>query len=168
MMKFLPLLLIVLNFAFGNAHAENILQGKVVSVADGDTITVLDVNKTQHKIRLQGIDAPEKAQAFGEKSKQSLHDMVHGKMVQVSFTKNDKYGRIVGKVFLDTQDICHQQIKSGLAWHYKKYQNEQPLADRDAYSASELTAKSQQLGLWSEPQPIAPWDFRKKDRAPGN
>jgi endonuclease YncB( thermonuclease family) len=159
---FLPLLLIFVNFAFGNANAENILQGKVVSVADGDTITVLDVNKTQFKIRLQGIDAPEKAQAFGEKSKQSLYDMVHGKTVQVSFTKNDKYGRIVGKVFLDTQDICHQQIKSGLAWHYKKYQDEQPLEDRDAYSASELTAKSQKLGLWSEPLPIPPWDFRKK------
>lgn len=165
---FLPFLLIALNFAFCNAQAENILQGKVVSVADGDTITVLDANKTQHKIRLQGIDAPEKAQAFGEKSKQALHGLVHGKTVQVAFTKQDKYGRIVGKVFLDTQDICHQQIKSGLAWHYKKYQNEQPLADRDAYSASELTAKSQQLGLWSEPQPMPPWDFRKKDRAPGN
>jgi endonuclease YncB( thermonuclease family) len=159
---FLSFLLIFVNFPFVNARAENILQGKVVSVADGDTITVLDVNKTQFKIRLQGIDAPEKAQAFGEKSKQSLHDMVHGKTVQVSFTKNDKYGRIVGKVFLDTQDICHQQIKSGLAWHYKKYQNEQPQEDRDTYSASELKAQSQKLGLWSEPLPIPPWDFRKK------
>ena len=159
---FLSLLLIFLNFSVANASAENILQGKVVSVADGDTLTLLDVNKTQHKIRLQGIDAPEKAQAFGEKSKQSLYDMVHGKTVQVSFTKNDKYGRIVGKVFLDTQDICHQQIKSGLAWHYKKYQDEQPEKDRSAYSTSELTAKNQQLGLWSEPQPIPPWDYRKK------
>ncbi len=159
---FLSLLLIFLNFSVANASAENILQGKVVRVADGDTLTILDVNKTQHKIRLQGIDAPEKAQAFGEKSKQSLYDMVHGKTVQVSFTKNDKYGRIVGKVFLDTQDICHQQIKSGLAWHYKKYQNEQPLENRDAYSASELTAQSQKVGLWSEPQPLAPWDYRKK------
>jgi endonuclease YncB( thermonuclease family) len=159
---FLSFLLIFLNFAVANASAENILQGKVVSVADGDTITILDVNKTQHKIRLQGIDAPEKAQAFGEKSKQSLYEMVHGKTVQVSFTKNDKYGRIVGKVFLDTQDICHQQIKSGLAWHYKKYQDEQPLADRHTYSVSESNAKSQQLGLWSDAQPLAPWDYRKR------
>jgi len=159
---FLSFLLIFLNFAFANAGAENILQGKVVSVADGDTITILDVNKTQHKIRLQGIDAPEKAQAFGEKSKQSLYEMVHGKTVQVSFTKNDKYGRIVGKVFLDTQDICHQQIKSGLAWHYKKYQDEQPLAERQTYSVSESNAKSQQLGLWSDAQPLAPWDYRKR------
>jgi endonuclease YncB( thermonuclease family) len=159
---FLSLLLIFTNFYVANASAENILQGKVVKVADGDTITILDVNKTQHKIRLQGIDAPEKTQAFGEKSKQSLYDMVHGKTVQVSFTKNDKYGRIVGKVFLDTQDICHQQIKSGLAWHYKKYQDEQPEEDRSAYSTSELTAKNQQLGLWSEPQPMPPWDYRKR------
>jgi len=155
-------LLIFTNFYVANASAENILQGKVVKVADGDTITILDVNKTQHKIRLQGIDAPEKTQAFGEKSKQSLYDMVHGKTVQVSFTKNNKYGRIVGKVFLDTQDICHQQIKSGLAWHYIKYQDEQPEEDRSAYSTSELTAKNQQLGLWSEPQPMPPWDYRKR------
>ena len=162
MKLFLPFLIIFLNFLVGNVNAENILQGKVVRVADGDTITILDINNTQHKIRLQGIDAPEKAQAFGEKSKQSLYDMVHGKTVQVFFTKNDKYGRIVGKVFLDTQDICHQQIKSGLAWHYKKYQDEQPEEDQSAYSTSELTAKRQRLGLWSEPQPIPPWDFRKK------
>ena len=162
MKKFLSFLLIFINFAVGNASAENILQGKVVSVADGDTITVLDANKTQHKIRLQGIDAPEKAQAFGEKSKQALHGLVHGKTVQVAFTKKDKYGRIVGKVFLDTQDICHQQIKAGLAWHYKKYQDEQPEEDQSAYSTSELTAKRQRLGLWSEPQPLPPWDYRKR------
>ena len=134
----------------------------MVSVADGDTITVLDAEKTQHKIRLQGIDAPEKAQAFGAKSKQALYEMVHGKTVQVSFEKSDNYGRILGKVLLDGQDICLQQIKAGLAWHYKKYQNQQPLADRDAYSASETAAKNEKLGLWSDPRPVAPWDFRKR------
>ena len=156
------LLSFLLIFSICTASASKILQGKVVSVADGDTITVLDAEKTQHKIRLQGIDAPEKAQAFGAKSKQALYEMVHGKTVQVSFEKSDKYGRILGKVLLDGQDICHQQIKAGLAWHYKKYQNQQPLVDRDAYSASETAAKSEKLGLWSDPQPVAPWDFRKR------
>ena len=156
------LLSFLLIFSVCTASASKILQGKVVSVADGDTITVLDAEKTQHKIRLQGIDAPEKAQAFGAKSKQSLYEMVHGKTVQVSFEKSDKYGRILGKVLLDGQDICHQQIKAGLAWHYKKYQNQQPLADRDAYSASETAAKNEKLGLWSDPRPVAPWDFRKR------
>jgi endonuclease YncB( thermonuclease family) len=159
-MKFL--LSILLIFSVCNASASKMLQGKVVSVADGDTITVLDAEKIQYKIRLQGIDAPEKAQAFGAKSKQALHEMVHGKTVQVSYEKSDKYGRIVGKVLLGGQDICHQQIKAGLAWHYKKYQDEQPRDDRDAYHASEMAAKSQKLGLWSDLQPVAPWDFRKK------
>ena len=156
------LLSFLLIFSVCTASASKIIQGKVVSVADGDTITVLDAEKTQHKIRLQGIDAPEKAQAFGAKSKQALYEMVHGKTVQVSFEKSDKYGRILGKVLLDGQDICHQQIKAGLAWHYKKYQNQQPLADRDAYSASETAAKNEKLGLWSDPRPLAPWDFRKR------
>ena len=156
------LLSFLLIFSVCTASASKIIQGKVVSVADGDTITVLDAEKTQHKIRLQGIDAPEKAQAFGAKSKQALYEMVHGKTVQVSFEKSDKYGRILGKVLLDGQDICHQQIKAGLAWHYKKYQNQQPIADRDAYSASETAAKNEKLGLWSDPRPMAPWDFRKR------
>ena len=156
------LLSFLLIFSVCTASASKIIQGKVVSVADGDTITVLDAEKNQHKIRLQGIDAPEKAQAFGAKSKQALYEMVHGKTVQVSFEKSDKYGRILGKVLLDGQDICHQQIKAGLAWHYKKYQNQQPLADRDAYSASETAAKNEKLGLWSDPRPVAPWDFRKR------
>ena len=156
------LLSFLLIFSVCTASASKILQGKVVSVAAGDTITVLDAEKTQHKIRLQGIDAPEKAQAFGAKSKQALYEMVHGKTVQVSFEKSDKYGRILGKVLLDGQDICLQQIKAGLAWHYKKYQNQQPLADRDAYSASETAAKNEKLGLWSDPRPVAPWDFRKR------
>jgi endonuclease YncB( thermonuclease family) len=156
------LLSFLLIFSVCTASASKIIQGKVVSVADGDTITVLDAEKTQHKIRLQGIDAPEKAQAFGAKSKQALYEMVHGKTVQVSFEKSDKYGRILGKVLLDGQDICLQQIKAGLAWHYKKYQNQQPLADRDAYSASETAAKNEKLGLWSDPRPVAPWDFRKR------
>ena len=156
------LLSFLLIFSVCTASASKIIQGKVVSDADGDTITVLDAEKNQHKIRLQGIDAPEKAQAFGAKSKQALYEMVHGKTVQVSFEKSDKYGRILGKVLLDGQDICHQQIKAGLAWHYKKYQNQQPLVDRDAYSASETAAKNEKLGLWSDPRPVAPWDFRKR------
>ena len=162
-MKFyLCFISLLANFAFFDASANTILEGKVVSVADGDTITVLDAEKIQYKIRLQGIDAPEKAQAFGAKSKQTLHEMVHGKTVQISYEKSDKYGRIVGKVLLGGQDICHQQIKAGLAWHYKKYQDEQPRDDRDAYHASEMAAKSQKLGLWSDLQPVAPWDFRKR------
>jgi len=98
-------------FLAGNLNAST-LQGKVVHVADGDTITVLDATNTQHKIRLQGIDAPEKAQAFGQKSKQSLHRLVHSKQVSVEYQKKDKYGRTVGKVVINgcPTSACVRQI----------------------------------------------------------
>lgn len=147
-----------------NLRAE-VLFGKVVKVADGDTITVLDANRTQHKIRLQGIDAPEKDQAYGAKSKQSLHAMVHGKTVQVDYTKSDKYGRIVGKVLHNSVDICHQQIITGMAWHYKKYQAEQPLEDRQTYSSSETMAQARKTGLWADSQPVPPWEHRRIKKA---
>ena len=140
------------------------LQGKVVNVADGDTLTVLDDKKTQHKIRLQGIDAPEKAQAFGQKSKQSLNQLVHSKMVTVEFEKKDKYGRTVGKVLLNGTDVCLEQIKLGMAWHYKQYQSEQSKEDREIYAQAEQLAKSQAIGLWRDKNPMSPWDFRKQTK----
>jgi endonuclease YncB( thermonuclease family) len=140
------------------------LQGKVVGVADGDTITVLDASNTQHKIRLQGIDAPEKAQAFGQKSKQSLNQMVHSKAVTIEFQKKDKYGRTVGKVLLNGNDICIEQIKLGMAWHYKQYESEQPKEDREAYAQAEIAARTQNIGIWKDKNPTPPWEFRKQNK----
>jgi endonuclease YncB( thermonuclease family) len=140
------------------------IQGKVVGVADGDTLTLLDANNTQHKIRLQGIDAPEKAQAFGLKSKQVLHKLVHSKHVTVEFQKKDKYGRTVGKVVLNGLDVCLEQIKFGMAWHYKQYQSEQPNDDLETYAQAELTARAQALGLWKDKSTIPPWEFRRQQK----
>jgi endonuclease YncB( thermonuclease family) len=140
------------------------LNGKVVGISDGDTITLLDDQQVQHKIRLAGIDAPENKQAFGEKSKQALSDCAYGKPAVVDYDKKDKYGRTVGKVLVDGRDCNIRQISLGLAWHYKKYANEQPAADREAYAMQEQTAKEQRLGLWSEQTAIAPWDYRKQKR----
>ncbi|MEY3886152.1 MAG: Thermonuclease precursor [Pseudomonadota bacterium] len=140
------------------------LQGKVVSVADGDTVTVLDSQKTQYKIRLQGIDAPERAQAFGNKSKQSLHEIVHGKQVTVDYQKKDKYGRVVGKILLNNTDVCLEQLKRGMAWHYKQYANEQPKEDQETYSLAEQQAKTELKGLWKDKQPVPPWEFRKQNK----
>ena len=140
------------------------LQGKVVSVADGDTITVLDSQKTQHKIRLQGIDAPERAQPFGNKSRQSLHELVHGKQVTVDYQKKDKYGRVVGKILLNNTDVCLEQLKRGMAWHYKQYANEQPKEDQETYSLAEQQAKTELKGLWKDKQPVPPWEFRKQNQ----
>jgi endonuclease YncB( thermonuclease family) len=154
-------LLIFILFLSNLVHAKT-LEGLVVGVADGDTITVLDQQKNTYKIRLQGIDAPEKKQAFGEKSKQSLHDLVHSKQVRIEYDKEDKYGRIVGKVTIGDLDICLQQLSLGLAWHYKKYQNEQSVSDRAVYIDTELKSKSLKLGLWADNAPMPPWEFRKK------
>ncbi len=158
-MKKLVLVIFLFLSTFANAKT---IEGLVVGVADGDTITVLDQQKNSYKIRLQGIDAPEKKQAFGEKSKQSLHDLVHSKQVRIEYDKEDKYGRIVGKVTVDDVDVCLQQLVLGMAWHYKKYQNEQSVSDRALYSETELKSKSLKLGLWTDDTPLPPWEFRKK------
>lgn len=142
------------------AYSES-LQGKVVGVHDGDTITLLDNNDTQYRIRLAGIDAPELSQPFGKASKDHLSTLIFGKTVSVEYSKRDKYGRIVGKIVLDKQDICLEQIRSGLAWHYKKYENEQSPEDRVTYAAAEEKARSQKTGLWQDPNPVPPWDYRK-------
>lgn len=136
-------------------------EGKVVGVSDGDTITVLDKNNQQIKIRLEGIDAPESSQDFGEKAKQNLSDLIYGKVVQVFSSKKDKYGRTVGKILLGGRDINLEQIKSGFAWHYKDYAAEQSEADRTLYADAEAKAKGAKLGLWILPNPTPPWSFRK-------
>ena len=141
-----------------------ILQGKVVSVADGDTIKVLDATNTQHKIRLQGIDAPEKAQPFGQKSKQSLSQLVYNKQVTVEYQKKDKYGRTLGKVILNGTDVCLEQIKLGMAWHYKQYKSDQPKEDRETYAQVEQTARIQAVGLWKDKMPNPPWEYRKQQK----
>ena len=153
----------LLLFLVSNLYAST-LHGKVLSVADGDTITVLDANNTQHKIRLQGIDAPEKAQAFGQKSKESLHRLVHSKQVTIEFQKKDKYGRTVGKVVLNGRDVCLDQIKLGMAWHYKQYESEQTKEDSETYAQAELATRALALGLWTDKHAIPPWEYRKQER----
>ena len=140
------------------------IQGKVVGVADGDTITVLDATNTQHKIRLQGIDAPEKAQPFGQKSKQSLSQMVYNKQVTVEYQKKDKYVRTLGKVIPNGTDVCLEQIKLGMAWHYKQYKSDQPKEDRETYAQVEQTARVQAVGLWKDKMPNPPWEYRKQQK----
>lgn len=138
--------------------------GRVVGVSDGDTITVLDSSNTQHKVRLSGIDAPEKSQPFGQRSKQSLSDLVFGKAVTVETTKRDRYGREVGKVLTGGLDVNLEQVRRGLAWHYKAYEREQPVEDRTTYSTAEQEARAARIGLWADPMPLPPWEFRHQPR----
>lgn len=158
----LPIVALLLCSTWTGALYGETLQGKVVGISDGDTITVLDGSKAQHKIRLAGIDAPEKAQAFGERSKQHLSDLVFGKTVTVDWNKTDKYGRTVGKVIVNGQDANLSQVQAGLAWHYKQYEKEQSASDRSSYAQAEVDAKIRRIGLWRDPVQTPPWDFRHR------
>ena len=132
------------------------LIGKVVKVSDGDTITILTSDKTQHKIRLNDIDAPEKKQAFGNKSKDNLAKYIAGKTVTVQYQKKDKYKRVLGTIYYNNTDINLQQVKDGYAWVYKKYSN-----NKNYYKAEKL-ARDKRIGLWIDKNPLEPWELRKK------
>lgn len=144
-------------------HAET-LTGRVVGIADGDTLTLLDASKTQHKIRLAGIDSPEKGQPFGQVCKKSLSDLAYDRVATVESSKLDRYGRVIGKVLVDGQDVNLEQLYRGCGWHYKKYQNEQSLDDRLSYDNAEESAKASKIGLWADQNPTSPWDWRRARR----
>lgn len=156
----LPFLGLLLLTTWAGTLYGDTLQGKVVGISDGDTITVLDSNKTQHKIRLAGIDAPEKAQPFGERSKLHLSELVFGKTITVDWNKTDRYGRTIGKVVVNGQDANLSQVQAGLAWHYKQYEKEQSASDRSSYAQAEIDAKALKVGLWRDAVATPPWEFR--------
>jgi endonuclease YncB( thermonuclease family) len=153
------------------------LEGKVVGVSDGDTVTVLDATRTQHKVRVAGIDAPEKGQDFGQRSKESLSGLVFGKTVRLEWSKEDRYGRKVAKVWVaepgclqpscpKTVDAGLAQLTLGLAWWYRKYASEQSPEDRGRYEFAETEARARRAGLWRDAAPTAPWDWRRSRRGP--
>jgi endonuclease YncB( thermonuclease family) len=137
MARFLLAAILVLALATSQA-ADWIVEGSVVGVSDGDTITVLDDAKTQHKIRFAGIDAPEKGQAFTERSTQSLSALVFQKRVEARCHKQDRYGREVCAVFVNLRDVGLEKIRQGMAWHYKEYQHEQATHDRISIGKSPM------------------------------
>jgi endonuclease YncB( thermonuclease family) len=153
-----PLLIAGLWILLGSEALARDITGRVVGVADGDTLTILDSSQGLTKIRLHQIDAPEKKQDFGQRSKQSLSDLTYGKQVRVEVFNTDKYGRTVGKILVNGQDVNLEQVKRGMAWVYVKY------ASEPAYFAAERTAKAGRVGLWNQPNPIPPWEFRHPDR----
>ena len=150
--------------AFSIIVSAGELVGRVVGVADGDTITILDSSNTQHKIRLSGIDAPEKRQPFGGASKKSLSDMVYGKTVTVDYKKHERYQHVVGKVMVNGVDVNLQQLQRGMAWFFKHYQNEQSSQDQLDYSRAQEIAEKRRLGLWAGKEPTPPWEFRRQGK----
>ncbi len=138
------------------------LEGRVVGVSDGDTITILDHQNVQHRIRLSAIDAPEKAQPFGNISKEHLSKWVYNGSVLVEWNKRDRYGRIVGQVLIDGHDVGLEQVRAGMAWWYRDYSKEQALENQELYGRTEQAAKEVKLGLWRDAAPIPPWKWRRK------
>ncbi len=148
---------------FAASAAAETLTGRVIGVHDGDTIKVL-VDRTQHNIRFAGIDAPELHQAFGRVSRNNLATAVAGKTVSVEWHKKDRYKRLVGKVLFDGRDMNLEQVSAGMAWHYVEYQKEQSPEDRVLYASSENDARTKRIGLWRDPNPMPPWEWRKAQK----
>ena len=150
--------------------ADN-LQGRVVAIADGDTITLLDAQNQQHKIRLAGIDAPEKKQQFGNVAKRRMADMVFGKEVRADAREKNRYGPTIGRVWVasadskasdcpKTMDAGMALLTLGLAWHYKQYAKEQPEEERGQYAFAEEEARRRRIGLWHDTDPVPPREWR--------
>lgn len=135
------------------------LVGKVIKVSDGDTVTILTEDKVSHRIRLNDIDAPEKKQPFGNKSRDNLASYIAGEIITVKYKSKDKYGRILGTIYFENLDINLQQIKNGYAWVYKQY------SENQTYYQEEQKAKDLKKGLWIAKEPLAPWEYRKKRKS---
>lgn len=145
--------------------------GRVIHVADGDTVTVLTDAKTEVRVRLAGIDAPEVAhrsessgsasQAYGDASRRALRGLVHGRQVEMTCRSKDRYGRFVCILRLDGGDVGEQQIRAGMAWHFLRYAADQPSAERDRYAAAEREARAARRGLWADAAPVPPWEWRR-------
>ena len=149
------------------------LEGQVIHIADGDTLTVLDDQHRSHKIRLAGIDAPERSQPFGRRAAEALSILAKNRRVIVSGGKTDRYQRHVGIVRVapaecatctPSVDVGLSLISTGLAWHYRAYEREQSRSDRDQYRQAEAGARSRQDGLWADAMPTPPWDWRRARR----
>jgi endonuclease YncB( thermonuclease family) len=145
--------------AGGGARAESAVsfRARVVGVTDGDSITVLDAQNQQHRVRLAEIDAPERGQPWGDRSRQALSALVFGKTVSVQQTDTDRYGRVVARIFADGQDVNRTMVEQGAAWAYRRYLTDETLL------ATEARARRQRVGLWSmsDAQTVAPWEWRQ-------
>jgi endonuclease YncB( thermonuclease family) len=144
------------------ATPRHTLVGKVVKIADGDTLTVLDSARNQHKIRLAGIDAPERTQAFGTQARNALGSAVFRQTVRVEVTDTDRYGREVGRVYCAGHFINADLVRAGFAWRYPQWDK------TGEFAPLEIDARGHHRGLWADSNPIPPWEFRKAKRGGAN
>lgn len=149
--------IIVLIFIFiFSRQNESETSGKVVYVTDGDTFHML-IDGEKVKVRMAGIDAPETSQPYGLEAKEHLMSMIKENEVSIIVDETDRYGRLVAYVYLDGKDINREMILSGYAWWYEKY-----APNKVDYQAAQVEAKAKRKGLWAQPKPIAPWNWRRR------
>ena len=164
MTRIRSILIAALLVAIAGPSIGIVLHGRIVGVVDGDTADLITPERNLVRIRLSGIDAPEKHQPFGNVAKKALSDLAFGRSVRVEGGKQDRYGRLIGKIVVNGADVNLQMVKRGYAWHYIKYAKEQPTEDRALYSAAEALARAGRLGIWENKEPIPPWEFRSAKR----
>lgn len=145
-----------------STNTAKLLFGRVVGITDGDTVKVLLAEKQQIKIRLAGIDSPEHDQAYGAKATQSLSDLILGQDVTLDCRKKKSFDREVCVVYFGANDINIEQVSRGMAWWARKYAHEQTALQRGDYECAERDAKVQGRGLWADPNPIPPWEWRHR------
>lgn len=150
-------LLIIFFLVFAGLLSAEIQTGLCVGVSDGDTITMLTRSKEQIKVRLHGIDAPESRQDFGLQAREKLSSLLYGKQLTVYIASIDRFGRSVGKVYTGNLNANEEMVRCGLAWHYVRY-----APNDDILSAAEKEARERRLGLWAQPQPTPPVQWRRK------
>lgn len=141
------------------------LEGTVERVVDGDTFTLRSVDGSGHRVRLEGIDAPELQQPFGKESAIGLRGALQGRLAVCRCSKRDRHGRLVCRAFVDADDIGLQQIRSGRAWHFRRYSGEQPAIERESYASAEAEARDKRRGLWATTNPEPPWFFRERSQS---
>jgi len=155
MLKHLTNKIVIIFLILSSFCCKSTFYGKVIGIKDGDTIEILTMQKKTITIRLNGIDAPEKNQAYGQKSKENLSYLIFGRRVKIASTGHDRYGRLLADIYIDSKNVNYLQVAEGFAWHYKKYSDDKNL------ERLEKQARKNKKGLWKDKYPIPPWDFRK-------
>lgn len=145
----------ILLFYFSSQAFGTTVFGKAIRILDGDTFELLTSDFQKVKIRLTDIDAPEKKQAFGTKSKQALANFIFNQEVKVEYDKLDRNKRILGRVYVNNLFVNMLMVQNGMAWHFKKYSKD------ERFAKAEIVARKAKRGLWIDSNPIAPWDFRR-------
>lgn len=141
------------------------LRGESIAVQDGDSFVLRTDDGRKLRIRIAGIDAPEKGQPFADVSRRHLAGLLRGRELQLQVSKVDPFGRQVARVSDGERDVGLAQLQAGLAWFFRRYASEQAPAQRSAYADAEAAARRARLGLWRDEAPLPPWDHRRASRA---